>query len=69
MLGGVLLIIGIVVLIVWAIGKVAPTQPSQVQAPPPTAQDPGEILRLRFARGEITADEFTAAKQTLEIGR
>lgn len=69
MLGGVLLIIGIVVLIVWAIGKVAPTQSSQVQAPPPAAQDPGEILRLRFARGEITADEFTAAKQTLEIGR
>lgn len=29
------------------------------------ADDPREILRRRFARGEVTADEFTSAMKTL----
>lgn len=30
-----------------------------------TADDPGEILRRRFARGEISAEEFSSAMKTL----
>ncbi len=68
-LGCVLLVVGAVVLIAWAIGRFGQAGHSaQVQAPP-QAGGALEILRLRFARGEITADEYTAAKQTLEAQR
>ena len=70
MLGGILLMIGVVVLIVWAIGRIGqPGQHVQPTAPRPAAQDALEVLRLRFARGEMTADEYVAAKQTLETER
>jgi putative membrane protein len=70
LLGCVLLVVGIVVLVVWAVGRsgqsaqVAPGQASGRSVP-----DAIDVLRQRFARGEITADEFTAAKQLLEAGR
>ena len=79
LLGCVLLVVGTIVLIAWAVGKV--THPAQTAAPlqapalptptaaPQTGSDALEVLRLRFARGEITADEFLAAKQVLEAGR
>jgi Predicted membrane protein (DUF2078). len=78
-LGCVLLVVGAIVLIAWAIGKV--THPAQTAAPlqtpalptptaaPRTGSDALEVLRVRFAQGEITADEFVAAKQVLEAGR
>ena len=70
LLGCVLLVVGVVVLVVWAVGRsgqgaqVAPGQASGRSAP-----DAIEVLRQRFARGEITAEEFTAAKQVLEADR
>lgn len=70
LLGGVLLVVGIVVLIAWAIGRIGrPTQAASAQAPRPTGDEALEVLRVRFARGEMTADEYTAAKQTLEAQR
>jgi uncharacterized membrane protein len=79
LLGCVLLVVGAIVLIAWAVGKVNyPTQtaaPSQTPgvptqtAAPRTGSDALEVLRVRFAQGEITADEFVAAKQVLEAGR
>jgi uncharacterized membrane protein len=70
LLGCVLLVVGVVVLIAWAIGKLGHGTPAaQVPAPPPASQDAVEVLRLRFARGEMTADEYSAAKQTLETQR
>lgn len=70
MLGGVLLLIGVIVLIAWLIGKVGQSpQTSQTQVPPPASQDAVEVLRVRFARGEIMADEYMAAKQILEEKR
>jgi uncharacterized membrane protein len=70
LLGMVLLVVGIVVLIAWAIGRAGHgNQASQVQRPRPAADDAVEMLRVRFARGELTADEFLAAKQTLEAER
>jgi len=71
LLGCILLVVGVVVLIAWAIGRIGKTQPG-AQPPTPTqpaTQDAVEVLRLRFARGEMTADEYIAAKQVLETER
>ncbi len=61
MIGGLLVMIGVVVLIVWALGTVnrrgTGKEPEQ-----PAALD---ILRQRYARGEITQQEFEQAKKTL----
>ena len=70
MLGGLLLVAGVIVLVVWLVGKVGQSQQApQGQATPPAGGDAIEVLRVRFARGEMTADEYLAAKQTLEVGR
>jgi putative membrane protein len=70
MLGGALLLVGLIVLVAWLIGKVGGSQQApQAQAPRPAGDDALEVLRVRFARGEMTADEYLAAKQTLEAGR
>ena len=70
LLGCALLVVGIVVLIAWATGRIGrQPQAAQAQPPRPAAQDAVEVLRLRFARGEMTADEYTAARQTLEAGQ
>jgi putative membrane protein len=61
MLGGLLVMVGFVVLIVWAVGAVnrggTSSEPGR-----PTALD---ILHERYARGEITQQEFEQAKKTL----
>ena len=66
--------VGVIVLVAWALSRigrggqqVAP--PAQAHAPRPAADDAVEVLRVRFAHGEMTADEFLAAKQTLEAQR
>lgn len=73
LLGCFLLAVGVVVLIAWASGRIGHPAPaelvSQAQIPRPSTQDAVEVLRLRFARGEVTADEYVAAKQVLEAGR
>lgn len=69
MLGMLAVIVGIVVLVVWLVSRA--TQSAQPQGPGAPGQQPDamELLRLRFARGEITADEYQAAKNVLEAGR
>lgn len=69
MLGMIILVVAVIVLIAWLVGRVAPASQPQLPAPPPARQDALELLRLRFARGEITKDEYLAAKQTLEADR
>lgn len=79
LVGCVLLVVGAIVLIAWAVGKVthsaetaAPLQTPALPMPtaaPRTGSDALEVLRVRFAQGEITADEFTAATQVLEARR
>ena len=63
MLGGLLLLVGCVVLVVWAVNAVS----SREHARPPSSQGapPLDILRERFARGEISEQEFEQAKKTL----
>ncbi len=61
MLGGLLVLVGFVVLIVWAISAIGRGSTNR-EPERPTALD---ILRERFARGEITEQEFEQAKKTL----
>ena len=63
MIGGLVLLIGIVVLVVWAIGgsdRAADRRTDGSSRPEPLG-----ILRERFARGEITEAEFEQAKRIL----
>ena len=66
MIGMVVLVIGVIVLIVWLVTRTAATGTSQGTAPRPAGQDAFELLRMRFARGEITEDEYRAARKVLE---
>ena len=69
MLGMVIVVIGVVLLIVWLVGRVAPATETQPPAGQLAGQDAFELLRMRFARGEITEEEYRTAKQVLEAGR
>lgn len=64
MLGGLLLTVGIVVLIVWAISGIGHAQTPD-HAAPPGGQTPLDILRERYARGEISEEEFERARKVL----
>ena len=59
--------VGIVVLIVWAIAKVV--QPASSAPGAPAQPEPLDLLRARFARGEITEAEFAQAKHILGYDR
>jgi putative membrane protein len=67
MLGGVLLVVGLVVLLVWAVSR-ATAQDHGVKAPT-DGTDALDILRARFARGEISEAEYTQAANVLRSGR
>ena len=64
---GTILLALIVGLVVWLV--TARSHPPQGQAPmwptQPPRPDPLDILRERFARGEITLEEFETAKRAL----
>ena len=61
MLGGLLVMVGFVILIVWAVGTMSRGGSSR-EPERPSALD---ILRERFARGEVTQQEFEDARKTL----
>ncbi len=66
-LGLVLLVVGLVVLVAWAVSRTT-AHDSGARAPmEPT--DPLDILRSRFARGEISETEFTQAANVLRSER
>jgi uncharacterized membrane protein len=69
--GGLLMMIGVIVLVVWLVAKVLerPQVAGNTTSPPPAAPDPLGILQGRFARGEITEAEFSQAKRVLGIDR
>jgi len=71
-LGGLFYLVLIVVLVVWAVRhltRVNPPSQGPWTAPPPpfppARPEPLDILRERFARGDITLDEFETAKRAL----
>ena len=63
MLGGVLLLIGVIILVVWAVTALSRT--GQAPTHGPSGPTPNEILRERFARGDISEQEFEQAKKVL----
>jgi putative membrane protein len=63
MLGGLLVVIGVIVLVVWVITRTS--SPGQIPAQAPSGPTPNKILSERFARGEITEQEFEQARKTL----
>ena len=63
MLGGLLLTIGVIVVLVWAVMTL--TRGGRTQTGDPSRPTPNEILRERFARGEISEQEFEQAKKVL----
>lgn len=63
MLGGLLLMVGVIVLVVWAVTRVS--HDGRSSAGDPSRPTPTEILRERFARGEITEQEFEQARKAL----
>ena len=65
----IIIVIGVIVLIAWLVGRVAPATQPQAPTVQPAGQDAFELLRMRFARGEISEAEYRAAKQVLEEGR
>jgi putative membrane protein len=60
MLGGLAVVVGIVLLVPWAFGGAMRTRPDD------NRPAPLEILRERYARGEITQEQFEQARQILE---
>lgn len=67
MLGGMLLIIAVVVLVARQVGQGEPSV--AIVASPSAGPDAEELLRRRFARGEISSAEYLDAQQTMEAGR
>jgi putative membrane protein len=63
---GLAITIGIIVLIILGIRwLIRAEQRSRYDGPPPTREDPLEILRQRYARGEMDEEEFDRRRKTL----
>jgi len=57
------IVAGIVLLVIWAVRSMPRT--SLVGKAPGAVESPEDILARRFAMGEITAEEFTRARDLL----
>jgi putative membrane protein len=62
-LGGLIVVVGVIVLAVWAVLML--TRDGRGQTRDPSRPTPNEILRERFARGEISEQEFEQARKVL----
>lgn len=67
------IVIGAVLLMVWALGGFRhqpphsyPPYPAGPPAPPVAPEAPLDILARRFAKGEITAEEYQKARDLLK---
>lgn len=54
----ILTIIGIIWLVVWAVRRITNVGGKNVMPHQPSEQSPIEILHLRYARGEITREQY-----------
>ena len=69
-LWGILLMVlfwgGLVALVVWSIGLMFPSADKHSNTTD-RSLSAEEILKIRFARGEITADEYKQMQETLQL--
>ena len=66
MIGGLLFLIALIVLVVWVVNTLMKgDRPSRGPSADPSRPTPTDILRERFARGEITEEQFEQAKKVL----
>ena len=66
----ILLVVGVVVLVVWAVKKVGQSnshQPASGASHPPAGQplSAREILDIRYARGELSREEYQIIRQDI----
>ncbi len=66
-IGCILLIVGLVALVAWAVSRATAHDHGPAVAHEGT--EALDILRVRFARGEITEAEYTQAASVLRSGR
>ena len=70
MMGGSLILVLVLILVVWAIIKVVPDWQDRVGLNSSRREDSAEeVLRQRFARGEIDAEEYKRSLEVLRNGR
>ncbi|MBA3877792.1 MAG: electron transporter RnfE [Anaerolinea sp.] len=66
MVGGLLLLVVLIVAVVWAVNAFSrPYRGDRDFGRDPSRPTATEILRERFARGEITEEQFEQAKKVL----
>jgi putative membrane protein len=66
MIGGLLFLIALIVLVVWVVNTLMRADRApRGSAGDPSRPAPTDILRERFARGEITEEQFEQAKKVL----
>jgi putative membrane protein len=62
-LGGLVVLIALVALVVWAVNSMSSANRGSAERRP----QPLDILRERYARGEISKEQFEEAKRTLGV--
>jgi len=62
---GLLVIGGIVWFIVWIVGRSSKTPATSATTTAPAGESPLDILKMRYAKGEITKEQYAAMKQDL----
>ncbi len=69
MAGWMILVVAAIAVLAWFLLRGGSAMPSSAPMGSAPGHDALEILKMRFVRGEITRDEYLAAKQTVEGGR
>lgn len=60
-----LVIGGIVLLVLWLVRRSSKTPATYATTAAPAGESPLDILKMRYAKGEITKEQFDAMKQDL----
>ena len=68
MLFGLLVFVGIILLAVWAVARFAGTDRLRPSSTPSSPDDPLAILQRRYAKGEITREEYERIRSDLKGG-
>jgi len=66
MLFGLLVLVGVILLGVWAIARFAGSERLRPSSTSSSPEDPLTILQRRYARGEITRDEYERIRSDLK---